>query len=400
MPRHRNLPIVEFGWYYFARSAANNRKIITTELERDTFRNLLAATLPVHGAHLHFVHVDGNEMHLGIRAGSGSLTKALGSFCEKFAHEINRSRNESGSLFRPHARVVLIQPGRSFLLLGRFIHWIPRLVVNGSVMDSGTQLSSDANYRSRTRMRGLDTSLVLRIVSHGSRNPGVQDEAYRALFDQPPSAAEIELFRKGSPQDPRIVGDPQFIARTARELGVTLHSRARRQPGAIEEIPPGIARMLERFSALWHQQLPPHVAQRWTRVSTLENVCSKSRQPPLPMLRALATAHFVDSGRFRLDQLEAVFQCRPRTLSAGRRRTYQSKFEALFGRPYDAVLSETTNDLAFAAEGHEEREQEKEGGKAETEPIVVVVGSPPCAAAAASVEKVHVLSTPRSSLYR
>jgi hypothetical protein len=194
MSREASLPTVTFGWYYFARSAADNRKIITNRSERDVFRNLLSVTLVAYGVHLHFIYVDENEIHMGLRAGPSSVTKALGRFCEKFAHEINRSRKEKGSLFRPHAHVVLVQPGRWFLLLGRFIHSIPRLNTESSKVHSGPQVNSDVHYRSRKRMRGLDTSLILRIVSHGSRQPDVQDEAYRLLFDQPPSATEITLF--------------------------------------------------------------------------------------------------------------------------------------------------------------------------------------------------------------
>jgi hypothetical protein len=366
MPRDPNLPTVAFGWYYFSRGTTGNRKIITNETERDAFRDLLTATLAAHEAHLHFVFVDENGMHLGARAGCDSLTKALGSFCGKFSHQINRWRNEKGSLFRPHAHVVLIQPGKWFLLLGRFIHWIPRLNGDGLNADAGLQINSDAQYRSRKRIRGLDTSLVLRIVSHGSRQPGVQDEAYRALFDQAPSETEIALFRRGSPQDSRIVGDPTFISRTAREIGVPLHPRARKPPGAIEEIPGHIESMLECFRRVCNQCLPPTTTEKWTRVATLENICSKSRQPPLPMLRALAAAHLVDSGRFRLEQLETVFQCRPRTLSAGRRRAYQLKFEALFGRPCQELMLEPGNGSILAMKGP---------GNGTTEPITNRVGN-------------------------
>lgn len=380
MSRDPNLPTVAFGWYYFARGVTNNRKIITNESERDAFRDLLTATLVAHEAHLHFVHVDENEMHLGIRAGCNSITKALGSFCAKFAHEINRTRNERGSLFRPHAHVVLVQPGRWFLLLGRFIHWIPRLNGNGSKADAGHQLSSDAHYRSRKRMRGLDTSLVLRIVSRGSRQPGMQDQAYRELFDQAPSETEIALFRRGSPQDSRILGDPGFIARTARELGVNLHPRTRGQPGPQAEIPLDMARVLECFRIVCNKHLSPTKAEKWTRVATLENACSKSRQPPLPMLRALAASHLVESGRFRLHQVESFFHCRPRTLSAGRRRAYQLKFEALFRRPYQTLVLESENESIL----------ETEEPATQTEARNDRVGKPLEAAATANVRKVYV----------
>jgi len=337
MSRERILPTVPFGWYYFSRRAANNRRIIANGFERDVFRDLLTATIAVHGMHLHFLYVDQNEMHLGVRAGGGSLTKALGSFCEKFAHKINRSRGESGSVFRPHAHVLLVQPNHWFVLLGRFVHWVPRLGASDSTV-SGPRFNSDTYYRNHKRTRGLETSVILRMISGGSRNPRVQDEAYRVIFDQSPSANEIELFRKGSPIDPRTVGDKDFIARAFRDLGIPPRPRATGRSGHLEEIPSVISEMIERFQNLCNQQLSPDTAQRWIRVSTLENVCSKSRQPPLPMLRALAASHLVSDGQFRLGQLESFFHCRPRTLSAGRRRAYQRKFEALFCRPHEVIF--------------------------------------------------------------
>jgi len=340
MSRERILPTAAYGWYYFSRTAADNRKIITNSLERDIFRNLLTATLVARGMHVHFMHVDENEMHLGLRAGSDSLTKVLGGFCERFAHRINRVRNEKGSLFRPHAHVVLIQPGRSFVLLGRFIHWIPRMKGAGTETD-GSRLNSDTHYRNHKRTRGLETSVILRMISRGSRNARVQDEAYRLIFDQAPTASEVELFRKGSPADPRIIGDRDFVVRTFRELGVTQHPRVRARRGVPEEIPGVILRMLERLNIVFNPHLPTATGRRWIRVSTLDNVCSKSRQPPLPMLRALVVSHLVADGHFRLEQLENFFHCRPRTLSAGRRRAYQEKFEALFNHPYQALFQDT-----------------------------------------------------------
>jgi len=68
------------------------------------------------------------------------------------------------------------------------------------------------------------------------------------------------------------------------------------------------------------------------------------------MLRALAASYLAIDGQFRLDQLEGFFHCRPRTLSAGRRRAYQRKFEALFNRPYEALFDgDYERDLAVEA---------------------------------------------------
>lgn len=59
-----NLPTVAFSYYYFTRSTALNRIIITNDSKRNSFHDPLTATLEAHGAHLHFVHMDQSEMHL------------------------------------------------------------------------------------------------------------------------------------------------------------------------------------------------------------------------------------------------------------------------------------------------------------------------------------------------
>src|SRR5262245_17899834 len=78
-------------------------------------------------------------------------------------------------------------------------------------------------------------------------------------------------------------------------------------------------------------------ARRW---QTLENVCSKSRQLPPPILRVLVASHLVVNGHFRLEQLECYFHCRPRTLSAGHRQDYHRRFETLFKQPYQVLFQD------------------------------------------------------------
>jgi hypothetical protein len=51
-----------------------------------------------------------------------------------------------------------------------------------------------------------------------------------------------------------------------------------------------------------------------------------------------AASHFVEDGCCRLNQLGGAFHCRSRTLSTGRRRAYQLKFEERFNRPCQALV--------------------------------------------------------------
>ena len=114
------------------------------------------------------------------------------------------------------------------------------------------------------------------MISHGSRNARVQDEAYQVIFDQQPAPEEIDLFRRGSPANPRVVGDREFIAGTLRAIGITQRPRAKVQRATPDEIPNVISRMLEMFDIFCNQRLSPTLAERWIRVSALNTLRSKS----------------------------------------------------------------------------------------------------------------------------
>jgi hypothetical protein len=339
MPREPVLPSVTFGWYYVSRRAAGKRTIIASRSERETFKFLLTATLLVNGVRVYFVYVDATEMHLGVRAGKESLTNTVGSFCERFARATNRARGETGALFRPQAHVILVEPGYWFVCLGRVIHSIPHTRGTKDADSEVSKLSTDSYYRARRRTRGLETNVIFRLVSRGSRLPAAQDAAYRAVFDRPPTVTEIDLFTHGSALHPRMVGSTESIERAARELRVLLHPRVGSTPRLAEDFRCTLAIMVENFLTVCNQQLALRTARRWSRGSTLETLCSKFRRAPLPMLRALLASYLIDSGRFRRTEVEELLRCRPRTLSAGRRRAYQLKAEALFERPYQDVIA-------------------------------------------------------------
>jgi hypothetical protein len=330
MPRAPCLPIVRFGWYYVSRNAVDNRKIIVNPLELTVFRELLAATLAEHGMCLYFAYLDETELHLALRTGEKGLGEILGICCQRFAHQVNRERGETGPLFRPHATVRLVEPGKWFLCVGRFIHWIPELTGKEPQIDE-LRWNTDTFYRDRKRVCGVAASTIFRSVSRGSRNIQVQDQAYRSFFGQRPSADEIELIRRGFPQDRRIIAEPAFITQMGKQQGFVLQPRLQHTGRTQEDIQAATAAMAERFQRLCDEQLMPRKARQWTRLVTPENLRSKSREQPLPMFRALCAAYLLSLG-VKLEQIEQFFHCRPSTLSSGRRSRYRLQFEEVFGR--------------------------------------------------------------------
>jgi hypothetical protein len=337
MPRPRCLPTLPYRPYYFFRTAASGRTLIADRAERRAFARILTATLAKSGIHLHFAHVDATEIHLGLYSGEGSISTVLGHFCQRYARAINRLRHESGSLFRPHAHLLLVQQGKSFLQLGRYIHWIPRLRSNDTARGRFTW-NTDTFYRSRRSIRGLVTSPTFRALAKRSGVPRVQDDAYRAFFDQRPTPQDIQRFRRGSAEDPRIVGDPEFVREIARQLGLPLNPGAPRDLNSQEALRRTLQTLLEEFRVLCDKHLPEEQARRWQRVATLESVCSKSRTQPLPMIRGLGAAYALTQRIATLRQTEQFFRCRPGTLSAPRRQRYAQTFQDHFRRPYEQLL--------------------------------------------------------------
>jgi hypothetical protein len=336
MPRLRCLPILPYHWYYVVRTAANQRKIITDASDLRNFRRLLTATLEKCGAHLHFAHVDEHEFHLALQAGAEPFSDALSCFCQQYARATNRVRQEKGPLFRQRAHMLLMQQEKWLLPLGRYIHWIPHL----RLMDPTREIwwNSDAIYRRRQSSRGLVTSLIFRRLSRAARRPDAQASAYRDFFTQQPNARDIALFDKGSAADPRFLGDSDFISEILQQLGWLPGHSMLSKSDSQNDVRRETLKLIHNFQLLCAERLPANKARQWKRLMTLDNVCSKSRLRPLPMIRGL-TASFIAANRIAtLRQVEHFFGCRPKALSAGRRRRHEEHFQHLFKRHYGALF--------------------------------------------------------------
>jgi hypothetical protein len=337
MPRKLCLPTLPFSWYYFHRKAIYGREIFRTPSEMHALRSILLATLAHAGAHLHFAHLDDGNLHLVVQSGEGSLTEVLGAFCQQYARRVNRHRNEKGPLFRPHARLLLVQEERWLLPLGRFIHWIPRLRL-ASPERTTSYWNTDSDYRDRRRRVGLVTNLTFRRLSRRSPKPGVQEEAYRAFFDPGPTKEDIELFRRETAEDARILGDSMFVSETLRRVGLPARPEVLPASDVQEEIRRATLRLIGGFRVICNERLPARQARVWTRLTTLENVCSKWRVPPLPMIRGLSASYVVANRIASLGQAERLFCCRPKTLSAVRRRHYEQRFRDLFNQSSEELF--------------------------------------------------------------
>jgi hypothetical protein len=107
--------------------------------------------------------------------------------------------------------------------------------------------------------------------------------------------------------------------------------RARRSRDLEGDISGVVMQVIEQFNALCDERLPHLQAGAWTRLVTYENVRSRSRKRPLPMVRALSVEYLVEHEIVTPAQAARFFGCGPRPVCAPRRRFYKVLFGELFG---------------------------------------------------------------------
>jgi hypothetical protein len=361
MPRLARLPSIPFGWYYVALHSVPHRRLVTSQAELKTLLKLLRVTLRKRGARLHAGYVAELEAHLVLQVGEKPLKAAIGGFQHEYARFFNRSHDEHGSLFRLHHHVLLFQHQRWLVALVNFIHWMRRLQAPDDDQ-GGLWWSSDAVYRGSTKQGWVTTNAVLRMLTRGAYSRQVQQKAYRELCDQVPEPNHVQLFMHGSAEDPRLLGDAQFIADTWRVTGRRLPDRTRRVRHLEGDIPGVVTQVIEQFNSLCIDRLPPQQAEAWRRVVTYDNVRSRSRRRPLPMVRALSAAYLIEHEIATAAQAARFFGSGPRSVSARRRRFYDGHFRERFGAAPEVLFSPGRNGDRIAGLTNDEHGKELESG--------------------------------------
>jgi hypothetical protein len=323
-----------------------------------TVLKLLRRTLRATGAQLHGGYVAEREMHLALQVGQVPLRVITGGFQHEYARIVNRTRHERGSLFRSHHHELFIQHQHWLVPLVHYIHWIRRLE-ELDASPSGLWWSSDAVYRGTTKQDWVTTNVVLRMLTRGTYNRPVQEEAYERVFDEPPAPDRAALFRSGTKQDPLLLGDSEFIAEVWRRTGRRHPSRNRRARHLEGDVPAVVMQVVEQFNALCDARLPRHQAGAWRRLVTFENVRSKLRKRPLPVVRALIASYLIEHRITTATQAARFFGVNPRSVSVGRRRSYEMVFRGWFGTLPDILFSPGWSERSVASRD-ELREQEPE----------------------------------------
>jgi hypothetical protein len=355
MPRLARLPFIPFGWYYVGLQSVPDKRMVTSYADLLTALTLLRATLRRKGARLHAGYVDERETHLALQAGEVPVRAIIGGFQHEYSRVFNRTHGGRGSLFRLHHHVLLIQHERWLVPLVRFIHWKRHVEAPGDY-PRDLWWSSDAVYRGRAKHDWLTTNVVLRMLSHGARSRQIQVEAYRRIFDLAPVSDHADLFRHGSEEDPRLLGDAQFITCISRLTGLRIRDRSRCAHHLEGDIPGVVSRVIESFNALCDERLSRRQAVAWRHLVTCENLRSRSRKRPLPMVRALCASYFMEHRIATPADAARFFGCGPRPVSAGRRRYYKAIFRKCFGAMPGSLFNlgrDGDGSIGRRNEGHE-----------------------------------------------
>jgi hypothetical protein len=304
--------------------------MVTARAELVMMLNLLRSALGESGARLHAGYIAEREAHLALQAGEGSVSAIIGRFQHEYARRFNRIHQEHGSLFRLHHHLLLFQHRRWLIPLVRFIHEMYRLEAPADA-EGDLWWSSDAAYRGSAKPGWVTTNVVLRMLVRGAYNRSAQENAYRALFDQARNPSHTRWFTRGSAEDPRILGDAEFVTEVWRLTGRGPPHRGGRLHPLDEDISPIVMQVIERFNTLCGERLPERRAGAWRRLVTYENARSGSRRRPLPMVRALCVSCLVDHEIATAAQAARFFGCSPRSVAATRRRFYGKLFCEWFG---------------------------------------------------------------------
>ena len=250
------------------------------------FEQLLAAMLARCRTRLHAFCWEEHAVHMAVQVADVPLGRLMQRLTSQYARRIHRRKGESGHLFRQRYHAVLIDPDAYLLKLIRHLHLIP--VRAGLVQDPADYaLSSHRAYLGMTTIPWLTTQLALRLL-------GLRDEparlAYRRLMLETPPAEEGECFMRGSREDPRVLGDRQFLSTVPRD------QRVYRSNFSIDQIIDTVSHTLgvERSEIL-----------------------SRSRQRKLALARALVAWYAVERGIATLAEVARRLQRDPSTLFVG-----------------------------------------------------------------------------------
>jgi len=274
------------GVYYVVQRSNARQPIFTDAADYAIFERLLATMLARCRARVHAFCWEVDAIHLVLQVADMAVGRLMQRLSSQYARRVHRRQGNGGHLFQQRYHSLLIDPDEYLLKLIRYLHRIP--VRAGSVNDPNDYaLSSHRAYLGGTSIPWLTTGIALRMLA---QRPDQARYAYRRLMFEGPSADDGAYFERGSEDDPRVLGDTQFMAAIPR------HMRVYRTTYSLEQVIDSVSCTLgvERSEVL-----------------------SRSRQRRLALARALITWYATERGVATLAEVARRLQRDPSTLFVG-----------------------------------------------------------------------------------
>ncbi len=282
MSRRSRLHVPE-GVYYVVQRSNARQPIFTDPADYATFERLLSTMLVRCRARVHAFCWEVDAIRLVVQISDMPVGRLMQRLSSQYARRVHRRQGESGHLFQQRYQALLIDPDAYLLKLIRYLHLLP--VRSGRVANiDDHELSSHRAYLGVMNVPWLTTSTALRMLS---QRPEQSRYAYRRLmFDSVPPEEDIN-FDHGGSDDPRVLGDRQFMTQIPR------NQRVHRSTYSLEQVIDTVSCTLglERTEVL-----------------------SRSRQRRLALGRALITWYATERGVATLAEVSRRLQRDPSTL--------------------------------------------------------------------------------------
>lgn len=274
------------GVYYIAQRSSSHQSIFSEPSDYADFERLLAVLLTRCRAKVHAFCWEQSMIHMAVQISDVPVGRLMQRLTSQFSRHVHQKKGQAGHLFQHRYHSVLIDPDAYLLKLIRYLHLIP--VRAELVRDPADYtLSSHRAYLGLTTIPWLTTQVAMRKLGHRGESARF---AYGQLMRERPAPEEETCFLRGSPEDPRILGDRQFLSVVPR------HQRVFRSSCSIDQV-------IDTVS----------VALGVDR----DQVLSRSRQRHLTLARALVTWYATERGIATLAEVARRLQRDPSTLFMG-----------------------------------------------------------------------------------
>jgi putative transposase len=282
MSRRSRLHVPE-GVYYVVQRSNARQPIFTEPADYATFERLLSTMLVRCRVRVHAYSWELDAIRMIVQISDMPVGRLMQRLSSQYARRVHRRQGESGHLFQQRYQALLIDPDAYLLKLIRYLHLLP--VRSGKVASPDDyELSSHRAYLGTGNVPWLTTNVALRMLA---QRPDQARYAYRRLmFDTIPPEEELN-FDRGGPEDPRVLGDRQFMTNIPR------NQRVHKSTYSLEQV-------IDTVSC--------------TLGLERSEVLSRSRQRRLALARALITWYATERGVATLAEVSRRLQRDPSTL--------------------------------------------------------------------------------------